>query len=225
MPQGAAQKPQHLLKPYPGLCSRVSPWHGPRRGRQLCHQIGYRFGNSKCCPSTLFFVGASALQKFLKSEKSRKHCPWDTALGHLPRGRTLSKRPQHRSPCWQGNRLPAGWHRYKEQRSATLQTPNLLIGEGKLCALTPTRVCAQTLQGDELITTCTYNTEDRSQATVVSAGASPSPRGGLACVRTPGLGVPTERAPARTRAEAQPETRGRAVKKRTPKALLPAAGM
>lgn len=36
-------------------------------------------------------------------------------------------------------------------------------------------------QGDELITTCTYNTEDRSKATVVSARAAP-----LALWGTPG---------------------------------------
>lgn len=52
-------------------------------------------------------------------------------------------------------------------------------------------------QGDELITTCTYNTEDRSRATVVSAGAAP-----LALWGTPGW------APAQSQAETQPEAKG-----------------
>lgn len=62
VPQEAAQKTQHPLKPYPGLCSGVSP-QAPApavAGRQLCQQVGYRFSNSKHCLSA-FFLGASAL--------------------------------------------------------------------------------------------------------------------------------------------------------------------
>ncbi|NWS74047.1 DOPO hydroxylase, partial [Crotophaga sulcirostris] len=44
--------------------------------------------------------------------------------------------------------------------------------------------------GDELITTCTYNTEDRSRATVVSAGPSSSAHLGLVCGLHSGSGYP-----------------------------------
>lgn len=52
----------------------------------------------------------------------------------------------------------------------------LVTGEGELCPFPPPCVCLNPPQGDELITACTYNTEDRTKVTVVSAAAR-VPRG------------------------------------------------
>lgn len=52
----------------------------------------------------------------------------------------------------------------------------LVTGEGELCPFPPPCVCLNPPQGDELITACTYNTEDRTKVTVVSAAAR-TPRG------------------------------------------------
>lgn len=81
MPHEAAQNIQRPLEPCPGLWSPALTV----AGRLLCHQVSSGFGTSNCCLSAIFKV-FSMLQKFLKSEESRKHHPWDAALGDLCRG-------------------------------------------------------------------------------------------------------------------------------------------
>lgn len=146
--QEAAQKPRHPLKPSPGRAVLWGVPTGPGTdsgaGGQLRHQVGWRFVNANRCPSGLF-LGASALQKFLESEESGKHRPWDTAQGNLPRGCKFSK-------CSCGTAAGAGGERGCPRAGTATgcicygthsPIPNLPIGKGKLCTLTPTHVCVR----------------------------------------------------------------------------------
>lgn len=65
-----------------------------------------------------------------------------------------------------------GLNHQRAQRSAALWIHScqyLLSGEGGSFVFPHPLTSVETSQGDELITTCTYNTEGRSKVTVVSA--------------------------------------------------------